>query len=44
MKRLFLLTVLVVMTQDVQTQTGIAGYWRVAGVVPDGTPDGYGPE
>ena len=40
MKRLFLLAVLVVMTQRVQTQTAVTGYWRVAGVVPDGTPDG----
>lgn len=40
MKELVLLTVLVVMTQHVQTQTGIAGHWRVVGVVPDGTSDG----
>jgi CubicO group peptidase (beta-lactamase class C family) len=40
MKRLFLLLVLVLMNQQVQTQTGITGYWRAAGVVPDGTPDG----
>ena len=40
MKRLFLLSLLVVMTQQVQTQTGIAGYWRAVSVVPDETPDG----
>jgi CubicO group peptidase (beta-lactamase class C family) len=40
MKKVFLLTVWLVMNQYVQTQTGIAGYWRAAGVVPDGTPDG----
>ena len=28
------------MTQHVHTQTGIAGTWRAASVVPDGTPDG----
>src|SRR5215510_8903370 len=41
MKRLlFGLMLLVVMTQQVQTQTGIAGPWRAASVVPDGTADG----
>ena len=37
---IFILMLLVVMTQQVQTQTGIAGAWRAASVVPDGTPDG----
>src|SRR6185436_4132906 len=41
MKRLlFLLMLLVAMTQQAQTQTGIAGAWRAASVVPDGSPDG----
>jgi CubicO group peptidase (beta-lactamase class C family) len=40
MKRLFLLMLLVVMTQHVQTQTGITGYWRAVSVVPDESPDG----
>jgi CubicO group peptidase (beta-lactamase class C family) len=40
MRKLLLLAVLIAMTQRVATQTGIAGYWRAAGVVPDGTPDG----
>ena len=40
MKKLFPLILLVAMTQHVQTQAGITGYWRVASVVPDGTPDG----
>ena len=40
MKRLIFLLLLLVMPQGAQTQTGIAGYWRAAGVVPDGTPDG----
>ena len=40
MKKLFLLILLAVMTQRALTQTGIAGYWRAASVVPDGTPDG----
>src|SRR5688572_4474154 len=41
MKRLlFLLMLLVVVTQQVQTQTGIAGSWRAASVVPDGSPNG----
>jgi len=41
MKRLlFGLMLLLLMTQQVQTQTGIAGPWRAASVVPDGTADG----
>ena len=41
MKRLLLLNLLLlVMTQQVQTQTGIAGYWRAVSVVPDASPDG----
>jgi CubicO group peptidase (beta-lactamase class C family) len=41
MKRLlFLLMLLVVATQEVRTQTGIAGPWRIATVVPDGSQDG----
>jgi CubicO group peptidase (beta-lactamase class C family) len=40
MKKLVPLILLTALTQIVQTQSGIAGYWRAAGVVPDGTPDG----
>src|SRR5512145_2307577 len=40
MKKLFPLILLAVITQDVLTQGGVAGYWRAVGVVPDGTPDG----
>jgi hypothetical protein len=41
MKRLlFFLMLSVVMAQHVRTQTGIAGAWRAASVVPDGTSDG----
>jgi hypothetical protein len=40
MKKLMLLLALLVATsQQAQTQSGISGDWRVAGVVPDGTPD-----
>jgi len=38
-KLLLLLTLLVATSQSAQTQTGISGTWRVASVVPDGTPD-----
>jgi hypothetical protein len=37
---LFLLVLLVVMTQQVQTQTGIAGSWRAVSVVLDGSSNG----
>jgi len=40
MKKLFLLSALVVISQYVHAQSGIAGYWRAASVVPDATPDG----
>ncbi len=40
MKKLFPLILLAVITQDVLTQGGVAGYWRAVSVVPDGTPDG----
>lgn len=40
MKRLLVLILFGLMTQGAQTQTGIAGAWRAAGVLPDGTPDG----
>src|SRR4030095_3573146 len=41
MKRVgFLLSLLVVMTGQVRTQTGVAGPWRIATVVPDGSQDG----
>src|SRR4029453_4947514 len=38
-KLLFLLMLLVVMTLQAQTQTGISGDWRAVIMVPDGTPD-----
>jgi hypothetical protein len=38
-KLVLLLMLLVVMTQQAQTQTGISGEWRAASVVPDGSPD-----
>jgi CubicO group peptidase (beta-lactamase class C family) len=38
-KVVLLLMLLVVMTQQAQTQTGISGEWRAASVVPDGSPD-----
>jgi CubicO group peptidase (beta-lactamase class C family) len=38
-KLLFLLALIVVTSQQAQTQTGISGDWRAASVVPDGTPD-----
>ena len=41
MKKLLLLPMLLVLiTQQDQSQTGIGGAWRLASVVPDGTPDG----
>ena len=40
MKKLFPVLLLVLIAHHVQTQTGVAGYWRAASVVPDGTPDG----
>jgi CubicO group peptidase (beta-lactamase class C family) len=38
-KLLFLLMLLIVTSQQAQTQTGVSGDWRAAGVLPDGTPD-----
>jgi len=40
MKKLPPLILLAVITLQTQAQSGVAGYWRAAGVVPDGTPDG----
>jgi len=39
-KLLFPLMLLVVMTQQVQPQTGITTHWRAVSVVPDESPDG----
>ena len=39
-KLLFPLMLLVVMTQQVQPQTGITRHWRAVSVVPDESPDG----
>src|SRR5262245_11302213 len=38
-KVLFFLILLIVTSQQAQTQTGISGDWRAASVLPDGTPD-----
>ena len=40
MRKLFPLILLAVITQHIQGQNGVAGYWRAVSVVPDGTPDG----
>ena len=40
MRKLFPLILLAVITQHIQGQNGIAGYWRAVSVVPDGRPDG----
>src|SRR5690348_15619031 len=38
-KLIFVLMLLVVTTQQAQTQTSISGDWRAVTVFPDGTPD-----
>ena len=38
-KLLSLLMLLIVTSQQAQTQSGISGDWRAASVLPDGTPD-----
>jgi CubicO group peptidase (beta-lactamase class C family) len=40
MKKLLSVILLALITQHVETQGGVAGYWRAVSVVPDGTPDG----
>src|SRR5688572_23264456 len=40
MKKLFPLILLALITQHIQGQNGVAGYWRAVSVVPDGTPNG----